>query len=107
MNPDTVESRRARQTVKRRSHTIWRGIFIYSITCNLTIILTLLFTRREVNQDSYPIVSTMVAGLYLFSEIFLLLFSPFFIRRFGALATLGLSVALINFALILSISGRS
>lgn len=82
-------------------------MFIYSITCNLTIVLTLLFTGRVLNIDSYPILSTIVGGIYLFSEIFLLLVSPFFIRRFGTLATLGLSVALINFLLIipLSISG--
>jgi membrane-associated HD superfamily phosphohydrolase len=107
MNKDAGESRHARQTANRRSHPIWRGIFIYSITCNLTIILTLVFTRRDLNSDSYPILSTMVVVVYLFSEIFLLLVSPFFIRRFGDLATLGLIVALINFPLILSLCGRS
>lgn len=106
MNTDAGESRSALQTANRRSHPIWRGVFIYSITCNLTIILTLLFTGRELEYDSYPILSTMVIGIHLCSEIFLLFVSPFFIRRFGTLATAGLIAALINFPLILSLFVR-
>lgn len=96
MNTNGGKARRVLQATNRRSHPIWRGFFIYSITCNLTIILTLLFTGRELNSDTYPILSTMVEAVYLFSEIFLLLISPFFIRRFGSVATLGLIVALIS-----------
>ena len=107
MNEDAGESRRAVQAANRRSHPIWRGIFIYSITCNLTIILILVFTGRELDSESYPILSTIVVAIYLFSEIFLFFVSPFFIRRFGRLATLGLIVALINFPLIVSLSSRA
>ena len=106
MNTDSGESRRARQTAYRRSHPILRGFFIYSITCNVTFWLTLIFGGRELDYYSHPILSKMVCDIYLFSEIFLLLVSPFFIRRFGGLATLGLTVALLNL-FIVSISGRT
>jgi membrane-associated HD superfamily phosphohydrolase len=107
MKKEASESRPALQAENRRLHPIWRGIFIYSIICNLTIILTMVFTGRELKYDSYPILSTMVFVVYVFSEIFLLLVSPFFIRRFGTLATLGLIVAFINFPLILSLCART
>jgi hypothetical protein len=104
MNTDAGDSRHAQQIANRRSHPIWRGVFIYSIVCNLTITLTLPLTGRALDTASYPILSTMVEGIYLVSEIFLLLVSPFFIRRFGSLATLGLFVALMS-PLLFSISG--
>jgi len=106
MTKETVQSKVLRQTANRRAHPIWRGLFIYSITCNLTIVLTLALSGRMLLHDTYPILTDLVAIIYIVSEIYLLLFSPFFIGRFGGLAKFGLFVALIN-TLFLSISGRT
>jgi len=91
-----------------RAHPVWRGVFIYSITCNLTIFVLALFLQgRVLKFDTFPVFCWIVTIIYLFSEAFLLFVSPFFIRRFGGLARWGLILALFNFVTVLSISGRT
>jgi len=107
MKHEDAQSRIARQAANRKAHPIWRGIYIYAITCNLTINLTVMFSGREPDPLAYPLLSDFVGLLYLASELFLLLFSPFFIRRFGGIVKFGLALALINIPLCISISGQT
>jgi hypothetical protein len=107
MNPDPGDSKWARQAANRKAHPVWRGIFIYSLACNLTTDITLFLPGRQLLHDTYPLLSDFVGYVYLISEFILLFVSPFFILRFGGIATFGLIVALLNFSLVFSISGRT
>jgi hypothetical protein len=106
MITDPGESKWARQAANRKAHPVWRGIFIYSLTCNLTIDVTLFLSGRQLLHDTYPLLSDFVGLIYLLSEFILLFVSPFFIRRFGGIATFGLIAALCNL-FVFSISGRT
>jgi hypothetical protein len=94
---------------KKKRSPVWRRIFLYSLTSLVTIAATVSVDQSRgiyIDQQSFPISTVMIEWIAVLSELFLLVFSPFFFRRLGNLAVLGWIVALFVLFLV-SISGRS